>query len=303
MGIPIKDHHFLVTGGAGFIGTHLCRRLLALGARVTAIDSMKYACERDFPVRRFTLGSDAVDSLPLADIDGIFHLAAEKHNQSLATPDALFSTNVNGTYQLFAAAARAGVKKLVFSSSLYAYGRMRGAPMHEEEVPTPDTIYGISKLAGEHLLAHARKLGIAGTVLRYFFVYGPEQFPGMGYKSVIVANFERLLSGQPALVYGDGAQALDYIYIDDVVSATLAAMSGDADGPLNVGSGTATTIKDLTARMCALAGGTFVHTAADWTAGSSRVSSTQRITNALGWSPQVDLDEGLRRTLAWLRTR
>jgi nucleoside-diphosphate-sugar epimerase len=301
MGVAISQQHFLVTGGAGFIGTHLCRALLARGARVTAIDSMKYARERDFPVRRFTLGTDAIDTLPLDDVAGIFHLAAEKHNQSLATPDALFSANINGTHQLLTAAACAGVRKVVFSSSLYAYGRMHGPPMREDDLPAPATLYGITKLTGERLIAHARTLGLPGTVLRYFFVYGPEQFPGMGYKSVIVANFERLLAGQPALVHGDGTQALDYIYVDDVVDATLRAMERDVDGPLNVGSGVATSINDLTARMVAMTRGGIEHDAADWTAGSSRVGDVSRIRAALDWQPRVGLDEGLARTLAWLR--
>jgi UDP-glucose 4-epimerase len=302
MGVTIRGHHFLVTGGAGFIGSHLCRQLLTAGARVTAVDSMKYARERDFPIRRFTLGSDDIGGLPLDDVDGIFHLAAEKHNQSLATPAALLRANIDGTYQLFAAAARAGVKKIVFSSSLYAYGRLAGPPMSEDELPAPHTLYGITKLTGEHLVAHARRLGVPGTVLRYFFVYGPEQYPGMGYKSVIVANFERLLAGAPATIHGDGTQALDYIYIDDVVAATVRAMERDADGPLNVGSGVATSIADLTARMCALTGGSSVHDAADWTAGSSRVGRIERVQAALDWQPRVGLDEGLARTLAWLRT-
>jgi UDP-glucose 4-epimerase len=302
MGLSIRGKHFLVTGGAGFIGSHLCRHLLAAGARVTAVDSMKYAKERDFPIQRFTLGSDDIGALPLAGVDGIFHLAAEKHNQSLATPDALLRANIDGTYQLLTAAARAGVHKVVFSSSLYAYGRLAGPPMSEDEVPEPHTLYGITKLTGEHLVAHARRLGLPGAVLRYFFVYGPEQYPGMGYKSVIVANFERLLAGQPALVHGDGTQALDYIYIDDVVAATVLAMERDAEGPLNVGSGVATTIADLTARMCALTGGSAVHGPADWTAGSSRVGRTERIQAALDWQPRIGLDEGLARTLGWLRS-
>ena len=303
MGVSIRDRHFLVTGGAGFIGSHLCRRLLALGARVTAIDSMKYACARDFPITRFTLGSDDVATLPLGEVDGVFHLAAEKHNQSLATPAALFAANIDGTHQLFAAAARAGVKKIVFSSSLYAYGRMRGEPMSEDELPAPDTLYGITKLAGEHLVGHARRLGVEGTALRFFFVYGPEQYPGMGYKSVIVANFERLLAGAPALVHGDGAQALDYVYVDDVVDASVRAMERGEPGPFNIGSGVATSIADLTRRMCALTGGSAVHDAADWTAGSCRVARVDRVAAALDWRARVPLDDGLARTLAWLRAR
>jgi UDP-glucose 4-epimerase len=303
MGVPIANQHFIVTGGAGFIGTHLCRALLARGAHITAVDSMKYARERDFPIRRFTLGTDPIESLRLDGVDGIFHLAAEKHNQSLATPEALFRANVDGTQQLLAAAARAGVRRVVFSSSLYAYGRLSGPPMSEDDLPAPTTLYGITKLTGELLVAHARTLGLPGAVLRYFFVYGPEQFPGMGYKSVIVANFERLLAGQPALVHGDGAQALDYIYVDDVIAATLRAMESDVEGPFNVGSGHATTIADLTARMVRLTGGTFEHDAADWTAGSSRVATTAKIQAALSWQPEVSLDDGLGRTLAWLRAR
>src|SRR5271170_6062926 len=119
----IANRHYLVTGGAGFIGTHLCRRLRADGARVTAIDSGKYAhadAEPGTTLIRFTLGQDPIERLPLDGVDGVFHLAAEKHNQSMATPDALFRANIDGTYQLFAAAARAGVRKVVFSSSLYA---------------------------------------------------------------------------------------------------------------------------------------------------------------------------------------
>ena len=302
VGLAIANRHFLVTGGAGFIGTHLCRALRAAGARVTAIDSGKYA-HAGADVVRFTLGTDPIASLPLGDVDGVFHLAAEKHNQSLATPDALFRANIDGTYQLFAAAARAGVKKVVFSSSLYAYGRLRGAPMDEGDVPAPATLYGITKLAGERLVDHARGLGLPGSVLRYFFVYGPEQYPGMGYKSVIVSNFERLLAGAAATVHGDGEQALDYVYVDDVVAATMRAMERDADGPLNIGSGVATTINALTERMVAVAGGGQVeHDAADWTAGSSRVGRVERARAALEWQATTSLDEGLRRTLDWLRS-
>ena len=126
----------------------------------------------------------------------------------------------------------------------------------------------------------------------------------MGYKSVIVSNFERLLAGQAATVHGDGEQALDYVYVDDVCDATMRAMEADADGPLNIGSGQATTINALTARMVAVAGGgEVVHDAADWTAGSCRVGRVERARAQLGWQATTPLDEGLRRTLEWLRTR
>src|SRR5208282_3392702 len=122
----------------------------------------------------------------------------------------------------------AGVQKVVFTSSLYAYGRMGAPPLTEEEAPTPHTVYGISKLSGEHLCRHFSLLAkIPVVCLRLFFTYGPRQYSGLGYKSVIVKNFDRILNGQNPIVYGNGNQELDYIYVDDVVSALLLAMTGD----------------------------------------------------------------------------
>src|SRR5262249_59343500 len=135
--------------------------------------------------------------------------------------------NVEGTHQLLTAAVRHGLRHVVFSSSLYAYGRMTGPPCVEDDCPQPTTVYGISKLAGEHLVRHFGK-ELPGTILRFYFVYGPRQFAGMGYKSVIVKNFERLLSSDPAVVYGDGRQALDYVYVDDVVDALLRSLTSAA---------------------------------------------------------------------------
>ena len=314
---PVAGRRVLVTGGAGFIGSHLVDALLARGAaRVTVLDSMKFAndthvrrSDATVDVVRFTLGEDPDARLAeLVDgVDLLFHLAAEKHNQSLATPQHLLAANIAGTYALFDAAGRAGVKKILFSSSLYAYGRVAGPPLSEGEVPRPSTLYGLSKLAGENLALHARsKHGTPFVVLRYFFVYGPRQFPGTGYKSVIVSNFERLRRGEAPVIFGDGAQALDYVYIDDVVDATIGAMESDLDGEiLNVGSGDTTTINALTRAMIDVSGAAVAPTFAppDVTAGSSRVGDTARVRELLGWCPRVDLREGLARTYAWLSAR
>ena len=190
---------------------------------------------------RFTLGSDepALLERHLEGIDHLFHLAAEKHNQSKHDPDAILRANVLGTHALFAAAARCGVKKTVFASSLYSYGRLAGPPCSETDLPLPTTVYGISKLCGERLLAHATSQPpMRGDSLRFFFVYGPRQFAGMGYRSVIVKNFERMRAGQPPIIFGDGSQRLDYVYVDDVVEATLRCMESPGSGRvLNVGSG------------------------------------------------------------------
>jgi len=303
----------MVTGGCGFIGSHLVRALLARGvARVVVLDSLRYGDRAALggldavEIVPYTLGTDdpARLSALLRGVRWLFHLAAEKHNQSKDTPLEVLRSNVDGTYALFDAAARAGVEKIIFTSSLYAYGRMSGPPFVEDERPQPRTIYGISKLCGEHLLgAVGAEHGVAWNALRYLFVYGPRQFAGMGYKSVIVKTFERLLRGQPPIVYGDGLQALDYVYVDDAVEATLAALTSPVSAEVvNVGSGAATTVNDLIARMQRVAGRALApeHQAADWTAGSCRVGNIDKARRLLGWQPRTSLDDGLGRTFRWM---
>ena len=308
-----RDKRIVVTGGAGFIGSHLCRRLVELGAsEVVALDSLRYgdlsnlADTPSVRVEKHTLGTDDPALLaPLLDgADGLFHLAAEKHNQSIDSPRDVMRANIEGTQALYAAALTAGVPRVVFSSSLYAYGRMVGTPMREDDLPQPRTVYGISKLAGEHLLAHAAKDGaMAARVLRYFFVYGPRQWAGMGYKSVIIRNAERLLAGQRPLVVGDGTQALDYVYVDDVVDATLRALATPVVDPshvevLNVSSGRAVPVNELLEALCRIAGKPFSpeHALADWTAGTARAGENAKIAASLGWVPRTRLEDGLRRT-------
>jgi UDP-glucose 4-epimerase len=310
----VRDGSFLITGGCGFIGSHLTRALLAGGARrVVVVDSLRYGDPANLgsagdrvELVRHTLGHD--DPAPLAralaGVDGLFHLAAEKHNQSIDSPIDVLRSNVEGSFTLFDLAARAGVGKIVFSSSLYAYGRMAGPPFSEDEVPHPTTVYGISKLTGEHLLAHVGKIhGVAWNVLRYLFVYGPRQFAGMGYKSVIVKNGERLLGGERPAIFGDGRQALDYVFVDDVVDATLRAMERDVSGEtINIGSGRATSVEELIATLIAQSKKalTPLHEPADWTAGSVRVGDVDKARRLLDWSATTSLADGLGQTLAWM---
>jgi UDP-glucose 4-epimerase len=315
MSQALRGGRFVVTGGCGFIGSHLCRRLIELGAgHVVAIDSLRYGDLSNLgdhdgiEVVRHTLGADEpIALLPsLRNADGLFHLAAEKHNQSIDSPQAVLRANIEGTQALYAQAAAAGVKRVVFSSSLYAYGRMDTPAMREDEVPRPRTIYGVSKLAGEHLLAHAAKeYGLSGRALRYFFVYGPRQWAGMGYKSVIVKNAERLKAGQPPLVLGDGNQALDYIFVDDVVEATILALVHPSAGveTLNIASGTATTVNTLLRTLCEVAGRPFEPELgpADWTAGSSRSGEPTLAKQQLGWEATTRLADGLARVWEWVK--
>jgi UDP-glucose 4-epimerase len=312
----LVDSTVMVTGGCGFIGSHLVRRLVADGVRrVVVIDGLRYGDVANLgpdlgervEVVRFTLGIDPPAALAerLRGVDFLFHLAAEKHNQSKDDGEAVLRANVLGTATLFALARYAGVRKTVFTSSLYAYGPMVAPPFVETDVLRPATIYGISKLCGERLLEHHRQASrMAGVVLRYFFVYGPRQFAGMGYRSVIVKNFERILAGERPVIVGDGRQTLDYIFVDDAVDATVLAMAGAPSGEtLNVGSGIPTSINELTAAMLAVAESSLepVHVEPDATAGSYRVAGAARIASVLGWSARTALADGLRTTLGWMQ--
>lgn len=309
----ILGSKIVVTGGCGFIGSHLVSELARRGAKqIVILDSLRYGKRENLqdglPVQviQHELGFGEHDELDraLAGADALFHLAAEKHNQSKDDPTRVLRSNVEGTAALYAAAGRAGVKKVVFSSSLYAYGRLSGPPMQENETPMPRTVYGTSKLAGEHLLGFfGREYGFEYVTLRYFFVYGPRQFAGTGYKSVIVKSIERLLLGQPAIVFGDGEQCLDYVFVDDAVDATCRALEARVSGELlNVGSGVGTSVRSLVETITRLVGGPAPETGpADWTQGSNRVGDVRRIADVLGWKATTPLETGLFQTLSWVR--
>ena len=313
-GLTLKGATVVVTGGAGFVGSHLVRALMQRGvSHVTVIDSLRYGDVANLgsipgvSVVQHSLGTDSTHKLEevVQGADLLFHLAAEKHNQSKDSPYDGIRANVDGSLQVFLAAAKARVKKIVYTSSLYSYGRLAGGDFKETDVPTPQTVYGMSKLAGEHLLAYIRReYGIPFSVVRYLFVYGPKQFAGMGYKSVILKNFERLLQGERPILFGDGKQSLDYIYVDDAVEATIRAMERGITGEvLNVGRGEEISVERLIKTMCDVSRRPFdpIYEAADWTAGTRRVGDISKARSLLDWTPEVSLHEGLARTAEWMK--
>jgi len=237
-------------------------------------------------------------------VDVCFHLAAEKHNSSRSTPQRVIDVNISGTRRLLEAAATSGVGKIVFTSSLYAYGSLGPTPMSEGDVPIPTTVYGTSKLAGEHLLrVAASSAGLRWSVARLFFVYGPGQYAEGGYKSVIVANFERLRRRERPIIYGDGKQALDYVYVDDVVGALLMLAEPDHNGLVcNVGTGRAVSVGELTKIMLTISGRGLEPWMCppDWTDGSVRVADTRVARETLGWTATTSIEEGLERVWASL---
>jgi UDP-glucose 4-epimerase len=310
---PLRNRSVMVTGGLGFIGRHLVRATLERGASRVLVLDRRAAQAGELPEGAlavpFELGRDSPAALAaqLRGVELLFHFAAEKHSQSDPDPGRMLRANVNGSYDLFDAAARAGVRKVVFASSVFAYGRMSGPPLDEAEPARPTSVYGISKLCGEQLLDHARvALGLPGVALRYFFVYGPGQDAGRGYRSVVVRTFDRLRDGLAPTIYGDGKQALDYVYVDDAIEAALLAMERNVSGAvLNVGSGQATPVAALIDRLTAAAGVARApeRLPPDATAGSCRVARIERAAQSLGWLPATALDTGLARTWEWHRNR
>jgi UDP-glucose 4-epimerase len=303
----------LVTGVAGFLGGHLADSLVGLDARVRGIDDERSGdwSRVDDRVERVHASLEALSDAQLEDacrgVDVVFHLAAEKYNSPRATPETILRVNVDATRRLYEAAARAGVRKVVFASSLYAYGSLGPEPMKETDVATPTTMYGVSKLAGEHLLRVAeRDHGLRWSVARLFFVYGPRQYAEGGYKSVLVINFERLLRGQAPLVHGDGAQVLDYVYVDDVVAALL-GLAGERHHGLvvNVSTGRGVRIAELTRLMQAASGSELepTHDEPDWTAGTKRVGDPSLAAARLGWQAATTIEEGVPRVWNWMSGR
>lgn len=229
----------------------------------------------------------------------VVHLAAEKHNVASDRPRDILRTNVLGTHALLDAAAASGVGTIVFASSLYAHGRTHGPPLSEADAPRPQTVYGLSKLAGERMLsALCRRTGMRGAALRYFFVYGPGQQDAGGGRCLIPATFGRLARGLAPRITGDGTQVLDYVYIDDVVGATLGALDASLAGDvIHIGTGAAVPVREvveLAMRICEWTGQPDA-APPDSTAGSHRVADNRRAAEKLGWTPRVALAEGLRR--------
>ena len=295
----------LVTGAAGFIGAHLCNRIADdLEFQVIGVDNLRSGrwnrlSDKTIKIQR-DLNEFDIDELVdlLLDVDILFHLAAEKYNSSKSTPERLIATNVSATERLFRAASIAKVKRTVFTSSLYAYGSMGPNPMNELDVLAPNTLYGVSKLAGEGLLRSIdRELGLSWNVARLFFIYGPYQYADGGYRSVIVSNFQRIGRNESPLIFGDGEQLLDYVYIDDCIDALLKLAYSQTDREVvNVASGDPISINKLTEEM--LIASRFAQEAVyadpDWTHGSARFGSQTKIERLFGWRVTSPLSSGLK---------
>ena len=307
----------LVTGAAGFIGSHLCERLLSEGHRVIGLDAFtdyyprgtkqgNLATCRTHPEFRF-LELDLVraDLAPIvAEADFIFHQAGQPGVRPSWGQEfeVYVSCNIRSTQRLLEAVkGSTRLERLVFASSSSVYGETADLPLREDSLPRPYSPYGVTKLAAEHLcmLYHANHK-VPSVALRYFTVYGPRQRPDMGFHKFI----EAALHDRPIVVYGDGEQTRDFTYVADAVEANWVALQPAAAGQVfNIGGGSRSSVNQVLATLDRILGrpirreqrppqpGDVRHTWAD----------TTRAREALGFHPRISLQDGLRRQVEWLR--
>ena len=305
---------YLVTGGAGFIGSHLCRRLRASGYAARVLDDLSSgrrenlaALDGEVDLVEGDLRDEALVSAALAGVDYVLHHAAVASVQaSIERPRFEQEVNAAGTLQLFEAARRAGVRRVVFASSAASYGNDPTGPKREEMLPAPESPYAISKIAGEYYArVYSSLYGLEVVCLRYFNVFGPRQDPSSPYSGVISIFAERMLAGAAPTVFGDGGQSRDFVYVDNVVEANMRACAtpGIAGRVYNIGCGRSASLLELVAALNRVLGTAIEPEFAPARPGDVRISLADitRAQRELGYEPVVHFEEGLEQTLAWMR--
>lgn len=306
----------LVTGGGGFIGHHLVRGLLALGDEVSVIDDfstgdrarLEPLRDRISLIEGSILDPEALD-LAAASCEVVFHEAAiPSVARSLANPHLSNRVNVTGTIEVMLAAARNGVRKVVYAGSSSVYGVPESLPCRESFRPAPESPYGVSKLAAEHYVRTLGKLhGVETATLRYFNVFGPGQDPASEYAAVVPRFVTAVLEGRRPTIYGTGDVSRDFTYVDNVVNANLLAARASSPTGItcNIACGDRHTLLELLDAICMTAGrpaepifgpprpGDIVHSLAD-------ISVAER---ELGYKAAVPFQEGIARTVAWYNDR
>jgi len=301
----------LVTGGAGFIGSHLIEHLQDRAA-VRVLDNLHSGFRRN--VGRFDCefveasitDRDAVRRA-MKDVDYVFHLAALiSVPESMARPIDYVNVNTVGTLVVLEEAERAGVKKLVFSSSAAVYGDNPEVPKTETMTPEPRSPYAVTKLDGEHYCAlFDGRGGLRTACVRYFNVFGPRQDPKSQYAAAIPIFVDRALEGETLTIFGEGDQTRDFVFVKDVAAANLfLAQEADATGVFNLGGGTSITISDLADKIVAMTGSGSTVEHAEQRAGDVRhsLAAIERL-KEIGFCPSGDFDRDLQATVEWFASR
>jgi UDP-glucose 4-epimerase len=304
---------YIVTGGAGFIGSHLCEALAEKGHDIVIIDDLSSGkqehigemlnTKKNVEFIQETITDFAFLLETFRGADGVFHEAAfVSVPKSIMHPFANHEINSTGTLNVLLAARDTGVKKVVYASSAAVFGNIPGTPKKEDSAVDPLSPYAVAKLTGEYYCnLFTRLYGMDTAVLRYFNAYGPRQDPHSDYAAVIPKFIMRLSGGEPPLIFGDGEQTRDFVYVKDVVQANMKAMESSATGIYNIGSGKETSVNTLARTMMGFFGftgspeyaperpGEVKHSAADIT----------RAKKEFTYSPGYTLEKGIQETLEY----
>ena len=305
---------FLVTGGSGFIGSHLCRKLLGEGHGVRVLDNLSSGKRAnlsdvagDIDFHKADLRDEHAVQRAVKGVEYILHHAAVASVQtSVEEPLKEQQINSVGTLNLLEAARQAGVRRVVFAASAAAYGNDPRVPKREDMRPTPESPYAISKLAGEYYCGvYDRLYGLETVCLRYFNVYGPRQDPASPYSGVISIFAKRMLNGLVPLVHGDGLQTRDFVSVYDVVAANMLAHQVEsARGQVyNIGSGCRSSLMDLLTALNAVLSSDIQAEFVEARAGDVRdsLADISKAQSELGYRPSMDLQRGLREVIEWMR--
>jgi len=305
-----------VTGGAGFIGSNLVKKLLEIGHTVIVVDNLEtgrlenikeFFDNKNFEFVKASIIDKKMDNI-LKYVDYVFHEAALIDiAESVKNPSKTYDTNVLGTLNVLNSSVKNGVKRVIFASSCAIYGDKKG-PIKESSKVEPQNPYIISKIMGEALFKHFRKShGLETVVFRYFNVYGPKQNPTAQYSAVIPAFISRALKGDDLLIHGDGKQTRDFVFIGDVINVNISAMEKKkADGQiLNIGFGKSTSVNELAKKIIKLVGSSsnVVHVGQRPNDVRHSLADITLAKNILKFRPQYDIESGLERTIDWFRAR
>ena len=304
---------YLVTGGAGFIGSHITEELIKHGDEVIVLDNMYSGQPENVAVNPMAVFVDGsiLDTEILGsickkyNIEGIFHLAAVASVQkSIENPALVHDVNVTGTLNVLEAARKHGVRKVVLSASAAAYGDNPVFPKREDMLPEPLSPYAVSKIASEmYCKTYAELYNIQTISLRYFNVFGPRQDPNGEYAAVIPKFTEKICAGESPTVFGDGKQTRDFVYVKDVARANILAMDSDISGLFNIGTGIQTSLNNL-AKMIIDAAGVSVEMkyepARDGDVRYS-VADISKAQTELGYTPEWGLADGIKETVEYFK--
>jgi UDP-glucose 4-epimerase len=313
--MKLNGNKFLVTGGAGLMGSHIADRLVAGGAsKVILLDNFvrgsMHNIENVLEDSRVQLVRGDIRNLDLlmelADgIDGIFHMAAIRIIACVNNPREAMEVMLMGTHNVLQTAVEKKVGRLVYASSASIYGNADTFPTNEEHHPYNNrTYYGAAKVAGEGMLrSFADMYGLSYAAHRYWNVYGPRMDIHGKYTEVLIRWIDRIEAGQPPLIYGDGSHTMDLVHIDDVTDANILAMESNVtDEVFNVASGTETSLLQLLMALLKVTGSNLEPEFYPQTTVNQvprRLADTRKAENLLGFKAKVGVEEGLRRLIAW----